>query len=497
MDRWACVDLAALPLQLLLRTHPDWAEHPAAVVAEERPQAPILWVNERARRTRVLPGMRYAAGLSLARDLRAGVVSDAEVRAGVDEVVERLRRFTPRIEPAEREPWVLWLDAGGLGALFPSLRRWAEGIRDDLSAAGLRATVVVGFTRFGAYALAKTRSGVFVLPDPARERRAAEAAPLERLGLPPTLLATLAKLGVRTVGAFVALPRAGLRERFGAEAEGLHRLAAGEAWAPIDARPEVEVPSARWVLDFPERDAARLLFLTKRLLHPLLGRLVERGEALEILEVLFVLDGGRAREDAVRPAAPTLDAVRILDLLRLRLEGERLAAGVVEFVLTARGTPATDAQLRLFALSGLAPRRDLEAGARALARLRAEFGDAAVAVARLEEGHLPEARFAWAPVETLAAPHPGLVADAPLIRRLHAKALPLPPRSRHEPDGWIVRGHGDGPVVKSVGPHVLSGGWWVREVERHYHFVETARGDLLWIYDDRRRRRWFLQGEVE
>ena len=30
MDRWACVDLAALPLQLLLRTHPDWAEHPAA-----------------------------------------------------------------------------------------------------------------------------------------------------------------------------------------------------------------------------------------------------------------------------------------------------------------------------------------------------------------------------------------------------------------------------------------------------------------------------------
>ena len=70
MDRLACVDVRALPLQLLLRRHPDWAAHPVAVVAEDKPQGLILWVNEKAHRAGLLPGFRYAAGLSLASDLR-------------------------------------------------------------------------------------------------------------------------------------------------------------------------------------------------------------------------------------------------------------------------------------------------------------------------------------------------------------------------------------------------------------------------------------------
>ena len=32
MDQTACIDLPAFPLQLLLRKHPDWREHPAGVV---------------------------------------------------------------------------------------------------------------------------------------------------------------------------------------------------------------------------------------------------------------------------------------------------------------------------------------------------------------------------------------------------------------------------------------------------------------------------------
>jgi len=34
-------------------------------------------------------------------------------------------------------------------------------------------------------------------------------------------------------------------------------------------------------------------------------------------------------------------------------------------------------------------------------------------------------------------------------------------------------------------------------VRREYHFAETQRGELLWIYYDRTRRRWFLHGRVE
>ena len=64
MDRLACVDLPVLPLQLLLRRHPDWRRQPAAVVDRDKAQGTLLWVNEAARQKRILPGMRYATALS-------------------------------------------------------------------------------------------------------------------------------------------------------------------------------------------------------------------------------------------------------------------------------------------------------------------------------------------------------------------------------------------------------------------------------------------------
>jgi protein ImuB len=51
--------------------------------------------------------------------------------------------------------------------------------------------------------------------------------------------------------------------------------------------------------------------------------------------------------------------------------------------------------------------------------------------------------------------------------------------------------------VDQVGPYVISGGWWVHPIHREYYFVRARRGDVLWIYYDRQRQRWFLQGTVE
>src|SRR5258705_12836102 len=99
-DRLSCVDLPAFPLQLLLRRNPEWADHPAAVVAEDKPQGLLLWVNEKARQQGVLPGLRYAAAFSLATGLRAGVVAPAESKKAVNSLTHSLRRFTPEVEPS-------------------------------------------------------------------------------------------------------------------------------------------------------------------------------------------------------------------------------------------------------------------------------------------------------------------------------------------------------------------------------------------------------------
>lgn len=502
MGRLACVNIPAFPLQILLRCHPTWGDHPAAVVEEDRPQSPVVWVNDAARRTGILPGMRYATALSLAPALRAGTVSPAQVAGERDRLIERLRRFTPDVEPSAEEPGIFWLSLSGLERLYPSPARWAEAIRADLRGAGFHTIVVIGFTRFDTYAVARASCAIpqasratRVFDDPAEARAASMDAPLASLAIDPQTRDALSKLGVTTVGALLRLPDAGLLERFGAHAHRLHRAAAGRLWSPLQPWAAREPVRRHLVLDAPEIDTARCVFVLKRLLDPMLAALAARGETLAELCLRIRPERHGWQDAGIRPAAPTLDPVQLLELMRLRLEALQLPAGIAEVDLTARGVPAHHEQTRFFAEH---PRRDLAAGNRALARLRAELGEDAVVRAQIRNGHLPEARVSWEPVTSLRVPRPAPAAIRTLVRRIFARPIPLPPAPRHlRDDGWLILGAAYGAVEELVGPYVLSGGWWIREVTRAYHFAQTRNGSLLWVFYDGRRRRWFLHGQVE
>lgn len=498
MDRLACVDLPAFPLQLLVRRHPEWKQHPVVVVDEDKPNGVILWANERARASRILPGHRYASGLALEGTLRAGEVSSVEIQAGMDEVAALLATFSPEVDPCSGEPGVFWADVGGLERLFPSLDAWGRRVQRALTGAGLSSAVVVGFTRFGTYAVAReVRRGVTTFAHADDEREAARRVKLERLDLEPKLRDMLDRLGVTTMGAFLRLPPGGLLERFGNEAHRLHRLAAGERWDPLQPRRAPEPIEQSIFLDDAERNSERLLFTIKRLLGPLMAQLARNQAALATLFVELTFDRtGHKRLDAIRPAEPTLDMLAILRLVHLRLEAAPPEAAVKEVLISAEDVRATHEQLSLF---NQRPRRDLRAANEAFARLRAELGNEAVVRAELREGHLPEARYEWVPIEAAVfpatSPRAGL---RPLVRRMRERPQLLPVQDNHvRDDGWLLRGLEAGPVTKIVGPYIVSGGWWASEVHREYHFAETRRGECLWVYFDRRRRRWFLHGQVE
>ena len=513
MDRTACIDLPAFPLQLLLRKHPDWREHPAAVVEADTPQAPILWINEKARAASIATGMRYAAGLSLAATLRAAVVPKQEIDEEVGRIAELLRRFTPSVEPAEGEPGVFWLDAKGLERLFGSLVEWSSALHAEIVRSGFVASIAVGFDRFATYAVAKERrrgdvplfrskavsgkGNVFpiVFDTPAAERETARSVRLERLSLPTQARDTLLKLGVTTVGQFVDLPLDGVGVRFGPEVRRLHRLASGALTRPL-APEHPDVPAMRrLILDDPEQDAGRIVARLEEVIPPFLDEIAAKGRALAELQLGFRFERLGDHLESIQPAAPTLVAKTVMELIRLRLEAVRqLPDGVMEIHLVAREVVAVEKQRELF---GVKKRRDLEAGSRALARVKAALGDDAVVRAEPRDAHLPEARFAWVPLTSLNEAKPRPVDEPRLIRRLYATPVPLPPSERHEPDGWLLRGLEQGPVVKVNGPYALSGFWWKQPTFREYHFAETKSGENLWVFYDRGKNRWFLQGEVE
>jgi protein ImuB len=508
--RVACIDLKAFPLQLLLRRERAWRDKPAVVVVEDKPNAKILWLNEHARAHGILPGMRYAAGLALCADLCAGTVDDAEIERAVKAITERLRHFGPDVEPhagylGPGEDGVFWVGAAGLERLgiHRSSRKWAEGIDAALWRLGLAASIVVGFSRFATYALARSlrEPMVWVLRDAAEEHASRLRVPLSRLHIDPKTRDDLHALGVETVGDLLKLPADGLQERFGDAVYKLHLEARGEQEVPIQ-RAEEEIPLREtMILDDAEKDVSRLLFGIKRMLDPLLARLADRRFALAALTLELKVEGRKGRVEKLKPATPTLDAQQILDLLLLRLESlqlksRQLGAGVIELALQAEGVAATREQLELFVDK---PKRDPDAIRRAFARLRAEFGANAVVRASLREGHLPEAAYEWKPIGELPLPKPRLCRRT-LVRRLRTHAWALPHRPRHEEDGWQLRGRDDTAVHDLRGPYVVSGGWWRAEdaeTAREYYFAGTRKGEWLWVYRDKRRRRWFLQGRVE
>jgi protein ImuB len=213
------------------------------------------------------------------------------------------------------------------------------------------------------------------------------------------------------------------------------------------------------------------------------------------------------------PAAPTLDGRALLGLVHLRLTGMPPVAPVNAVRVWADDVVATREQLALFTQK---PRRDLRAADEAVARLRAELGDDAVVRPALRDGHLPEASFAWERLDRVVAarPAPRSADDPtgdrrvvrPLIRRMFTRpqplvgvaALGLPASARLErDDGWLRASLEHGAVIRARGPYVISGGWWAHEVCREYHFAELRRGDLLWTFYDRNRRRWFWHGAVQ
>lgn len=499
MGRLACLSLPALPLQLLVRLHPDWKHQPAAVVAEEKSQGQILYVNRAAAEAGVRPGWRYGAGLSLVKELRAGVISAETVAAEVAQLAEQLQCFTPHLEPSLTQPGVFWLSAMGLRRVYPSLHAWAEAVLASVREAGFVGAIVVGFSRFGTYATARVSRGVTVFAQPRQELEAAREVSLARMALEPETRLRLEQLGIRTVGEFAGLPEAGILERFGPLAHRLHRMASG-VLAPVLEPAALLEPAAQTVmLEYPEADLAMLLFLVKGRLHPLLGTLAARRQGLAELELELRMEGEASRKAAVRPAAPTLDAALIVDLVRLRLEGMTLENGVIAISLLAFGGPAPMEQLRLF---NEHPGRDLRAGEQALARLRAEFGESATVRAELRDGHLPEAQFAWVPMQSIVFPalQPGPGAQPGerfLMRRLYPKAQALPSPERNIRDGSFIGGQLRGTMLRRFGPYPISGGWWVREVRRDYYYAETVQGEVAWMYYDRQRRQWFLQGRVE
>lgn len=491
-----CVNVRELPLQMALRDCPEGREAPMVVVDRKKPTGRVLWANERARSCRILPGMRYVAGLSLASDLLAAVISGEALERERARLTRRLGRFSPSVEPSRQEPGVFWLDVSRLRCLDDSWMAWAQSVEESLRLLELSAVVVVGWTRFGVYAVSKAAAGSDVLLDAAQERQRMRSVALDRLHWEPKALDALTRLGITTVGAFMDLPALGLRKRFGELAYGIHQQANGQTWNALTPSMLREPLYERVIFEAPEESADRLLvFLEPRLLALLEGHR-KRGQALSVLRLRALLDDGTIRDHRLNAAEPTLDGEQWVSLLRLRFESMAWSSGVNECLLQGVAVGVTGRQEDLFEYR---PNRDRQALARAYARIRAEWGDRVLYYARLKEGHLPQSQFEWVPFEGNVDTEPlPTNAELSVARRVFRPARRLPLWGTPKEGTVLVLRDRRQRVVEIVGPYRVEGAWWLGAgVARDFYYWRLEEGRWLWVFYDQRRRGWFQQGEVE
>jgi protein ImuB len=498
LRRIACVDVPDLPLQLLLRAHPAYRAAPAAVVAETRPEAPLLLINRHARALRLTTGMRFGAAKSLVPELCAGAVPDVQVEEEALGLVRTLQTFSPHVERDPVSAGVFYLDPSGLGHLYGDEEDWARCVVRALRGQGFLASLVVAFGRSLSYALVRQTRGVRVLASVEETLEKAHEVVLARLHMPPKLRDALARLGLTTLGDLRQLGADQLSLRFGREAARWCAVARGEEVLPLCPEPHVDVPRTEVEIDPPDSDVARLCFAIKRGLDTLTVEVRKRGGSVRALWLRLIFERGGESAQRLEPSEATCNAPLLLELLRLRLSTLSLSDAVARVVLEAEPSALLAGQLAMFG-----PKRDVAAGERALARLRASYGDDAVCRAVMEDAHLPEAKYRWAPVVHLALPDRTLHEDAfalhaarTLVRRVLVKPEPLAGSLIDAEGGSPTLLH-DGEPLALSGPYRVSGGWWVREIARDYYYARTAAGALLWVFFDRPRGGWFLHAWVD
>ncbi len=387
-------------------------------------------------------------------------------------------QFTSRVGLAP--PTSLLLEIGCSLKLFGGLDALRARIREAAAQLGFDAVTAVAPTPRGAQWLA--RAGLdLAIEDTVSLHRHLSRLPLDMVEVEPDTLDSLDRMGIRTVGECLGLPRDGLARRFGQTLLDALDRALGKLPDPVSPFVPPVRFAASLVLPSPVTEVEALLFAAHRLILQMAGYLSARNAG--VMRLKLALRGeDRGQTDAiVALSVPSRDPRHLVNLLRERLSSIA-PPGRIESVA-----------LEALEITQLAPRnfsffpdreQSHEERAALVEKLRARLGEDAVHGLSLYPDARPE--LAWREAE------PG-TATEPVLRLPRPTWLLARPRPLATRDGqpWL-----GGALALLDGPERIESGWWNgNDVQRDYFVARDACGATFWIYRERAQPGgWFLHG---
>src|SRR5262249_26141983 len=354
--------------------------------ASHRPD--VLVANAAAKKRGIVPGLSIAAALVLDPELSIHLRDERAEAAALERVALWAGQWTSTV--ALEPPRCVLLDVSGASRDFGGLERLVRGIRTGLVEVGFEGVIAVAPAPGAASLLA--RGGRDIAIDSAGIERALGPLPIGLLEHARAALATLASIGVDSIGQLIALPRDGVARRFGQALldeidRALGRLP--DARAPFVAPERYE---SQLELPAPVEEAEALLFGARRLVVELCGFLQGRGAGLTRLRCDLVHRDANPTS-IVLGLRSTRQVEHVMTVLRERLARETLPDRVEAIRLVSEEiAPLAGRDGDFFATD-----KNSEAGTQLIERLRARLGEEAVRTLALREDHRPERAWRWEP----------------------------------------------------------------------------------------------------
>ncbi len=464
---------------------------PQALLGEEAPLITTHRVGSRVLVAAACPraqalGLHSGMPLTQARALVPGLDIRPADPDGEAADLERLalhaaRHWTPLVTALPGEG--LWLDIGASAHLFGGERSFAHRLLRLCHRLGLTARIAIADTAGAAHALAKIAAGPVILCPPESQAEALAALPLTALRIDKADADQARRLGIDTIGALAAIPRAPLVRRFGPELVRRLDEALGARAEPIDQLVPVQPPAVGRRFAEPlltaEPIGAALSGLVRELTESLAaGHLGARTVALALTRV----DASDQRIE-IGLARPSRDPDHIGRLLGSRIEEIEPGFGIEAMrLVAARVDPLAPQPVRsplshqdaAGDLACLVDRLATRLGARRLCRLGPVESDVPErSVRRL--GPLETSDATWEPW-----PRPVRLLDPP--ERVEG-VMALLPDGVPKRFTWRGRAYN---VVRGDGPERIHGEWWRRACEREsirdYFRVEDFSGTRFWLF---------------
>jgi len=512
---------------------------PAIVLTVEGTHGPVIHAVTKAAATR---GARAGARLTDARALDPALVAVPADPASDAALVQRLAKWAGRWSPLVEVdgPDGLRLDVTGVAHLFGGERSLVRDMQRRFAALGLTTQIAIAPTAAAAWALSHfgssdlivtpAKAGVHVDANSRRSQLPADmdaslrwhdelkGLHVSALRLEADTVRTLERLGLKTLGALMDVPRLALARRFrGAEdvVDALDRLV-GRKPEPLTAAPADPPPRALLKLEEPATHPEVGSQALERLIPDLVRQLQGRHLGARRLSLIGYRVDGSGAVASVATAIASREPKHLQRLLADKAAALNPEFGFDAFVLTAEWTEdLSAAQESLVEKSS-----GSQELARLVDRLTVKLGPRRVRRPEPQESHLPERASGWVSAIRSSLSHSDGEGDRSTKssgggvwrRPLHhaASRHGPPPRAklREElkrpqrlldrpeaidviyatPEGmprrfvWRRAVHD---IARVEGPERIAPEWWRQPSSarlRDYYRVEDSDGRRYWIY---------------